>query len=249
MKSYWLETTGSIEKGVGFSQFSPLHICWLIAFLLFAVSVCRLYRRLDQKGRGVARNVMAAAIVADEIFKMAVLFIGGHYTKNYLPLHLCSINIFLIAYHAWKPSHVLDNFLYAVCIPGAVAALLFPGWTKLPLANFMHIHSFTLHILLAVYPMMVLSGGDMKPDRRTIPKSLGILGCFAVVALIVNLILDTNYMYLMYAPKSTPLYFFQKQFGNHLIGFAVLLPLVLEGMYLPFALQGKRRSRSAVHTA
>lgn len=249
MKSYWLETTGSIGKGVGFSQFSPLHLGWLAVFVLFAVTMCLFYRQLDSKGRRSTRNWMAAAIVADELFKMAVLFIGGHYTKNYLPLHLCSINIFLIAYHAWKPSHVLDNFLYAVCIPGAVAALLFPGWTKLPLANFMHIHSFTLHILLAVYPMMLLAGGDIRPDRKTIPKSFGILACFAVVALIVNLILDTNYMYLMYAPKNNPLYFFQKHFGNHLVGFAVLLPLVLEGMYLPFSLLGKRRSRSAVHTA
>lgn len=248
MKTYWLETTGSIVKGAGFSHFSPVHIGWLAVFLVFAVSVCLLYRRLDQKGRGTARKALAGAIVADEIFKMAILFIGGHYTKNYLPLHLCSINIFLIAYHAWKPSHVLDNFLYAICIPGAVAALLFPGWTKLPLANLMHIHSFTIHILLAVYPMMLLADGDIKPDRKTIPRSLGILGCFAAAALIVNLILDTNYMYLMYAPKNNPLYFFQKQFGNHLVGFAVLLPLVLEGMYLPFTLRNRKRSASALQT-
>lgn len=249
MKSYWLETTGSIVKGVGFSHFSPVHIGWLLAFVLFAAGVCLFYRKLDPKDRRIARRIMACAIVADEIFKMAVLFIGGHYTKNYLPLHLCSINIFLIAYHAWKPNHVLDNFLYAICIPGAMAALLFPGWTKLPLANFMHIHSFTIHILLAVYPMMLLAGGDMKPDRKTIPKCLGILACFAVAALIVNLILDTNYMYLMYAPKNNPLYFFQKQFGNHLVGFGVLIPLVLEGMYLPFSVKNRMRRHSQTHTA
>lgn len=247
MKSYWLETTGSIEKGVGFSQFSALHIGWLVFFLLFTLGVCALYRTLGEKNRRLARYIVAGAIVADELFKMAVLFIGGHYTKNYLPLHLCSINIFLIAYHAWKPNHVLSNFLYAVCIPGALAALLFPGWTKLPLANFMHIHSFTLHILLVVYPLMLLAGGEIRPDWRTIPKLLCILGSFALVALVVNMVLDTNYMYLMYAPKNNPLYLFQKTFGNHLVGFAVILPGVLALMYLPCVKLGKRSSVSVRH--
>lgn len=247
MKTYWLETTGSIEKGVGFAQFSPLHIGWLIGFVLFTTGLCLLYRRLNPKGRRVARAVVAGAIVADEIFKMAILLIGGNYTKNYLPLHLCSINIFLIAYHAWKPSHVLDNFLYCICIPGAMAALLFPGWTKLPLANLMHIHSFTIHILLAAYPLMLLSGGDLTPDYRTIPKCVGILGVFAVIALAVNLILDTNYMYLMYAPKNNPLYWFQKNCGSHLAGFAVLLPLVFGLMYLPFSRHRKAQPHPAHH--
>ena len=118
MKSYWLETTGSIEKGVGFSQFSPVHIGWLCLFVLFTAGLCLFYRSQDGRGRSITRKAVACAVVADELFKMAVLFIGGHYTKNYLPLHLCSINIFLIAFHAFRPNRVLDNFLYAVCIPG-----------------------------------------------------------------------------------------------------------------------------------
>lgn len=247
MKSYWLETTGSIEKGVGFSQFSLLHLGWLGFFLLFSVGMCAVYRKLDSKKRKTARYVISGAIVADELFKMAVLFIGGHYTKNYLPLHLCSINIFLIAYHAWKPSHVLSNFLYAVCIPGALAALLFPGWTKLPLANFMHIHSFTIHILLVVYPLMLLAAGEIRPDWRTIPRLIGILGAFALVALAVNLLLDTNYMFLMYAPKNNPLYLFEKAFGNHLVGFAVIMPCVLALMYLPYAHLRRHKAVSLKH--
>lgn len=242
MKSYWLETTGSIEKGVGFSHFSTLHIGWLVCFVLFTGGLCMVYRRRESQGRQRLRRIVAGAIVADEIFKMAVLIIGGHYTKNYLPLHLCSINIFLIAYHACKPGRVLDNFLYAVCVPGALAALLFPNWTKLPLANFMHIHSFTIHILLAAYPIMLLSGGDIRPDAKYIPKCLGVLAGFAVVALTVNLILDTNYMYLMSAPKNTPLYWFDQKFGNHLVGYLVLLPLILAAMYLPFLIRRKRHT-------
>lgn len=247
MNSYWLETTGSIKKGVGFSHFDALHLGWLAVFAVFTMALCLYYRRQDAAGRGRLRKGMACAIVADELFKMAVLFIGGNYTKNYLPLHLCSINIFLIAYHAWKPGKVLDNFLYTVCIPGALAALLFPSWTKLPLANCMHIHSFTIHILLAAYPIMLLAGGDIRPDYRKIPRVLTLLACLAAVAQAVNLWLGTNYMFLMEAEKGNPLQWFEKAFGSHLIGFAVLIPLILVVMYLPWVCIRRRQSAAAHH--
>ena len=121
------------------------------------------------------RFTFAVLLIADELFKVIGLAAYGNYTPQYLPLHLCSINILLTAVHAVKPSRLLDNFLYVVCIPAAVAALLFPTWTALPAANFMHIHSFTVHILLAVYPIMLTAGGDIQPRLRFIPNCLAFL--------------------------------------------------------------------------
>lgn len=245
MESHWLETTGSIEKGVGFSHYDPLHLGWLAVFLVFTTALSLLYRRADGSRRAALRKGMACAIVADELFKMAVLTIGGNYTVNYIPLHLCSINIFLIARHAWRPGKVLDNFLYLVCIPGALAALLFPSWTKLPLQNLMHIHSFTVHILLCAYPIMLLAGGDIQPDWHTVPKVLGLLGCFAAAALIVNLWLGTNYMYLMEAEKGNPLLWFEQNWGNHLYGFPVLIGAIILVFYCPVTLVQHQRRRAA----
>lgn len=249
---YLLATTGTIEKGVGFDMFGPCHLIWLAGFAVFTVICCLVYRRLGEKARRWTRIVMAGAIVADELLKMAVLFIGGNFTKNYLPLHLCSINLFLIAWHAFRPSKTLDNYLYVACVPGALAALLFPSWTALPPTSLMHIHSFTFHILLACYPLMLLVAGDIRPDLRTLPKVILLLGCLAGIAAITNAILGTNYMYLSYASKSNPLYWFEKNMGDHLWGFAVILPLLVLGMYAPQIVQGirkicVRRGRSAHH--
>ena len=160
------------------------------------------------------------------------LIAHGNYLFDYLPLHLCSINIFLIAIHAWHPTEMLSNFLYTVCIPGAMAALLFPSWTKLPVLNFMHLHSFTVHILLITYPVMVTVGGDLKPDWRQLPKSLLFTLCLAVPVYGVNLALDTNFMFLMYAEEGNPLLLFEQMFGNHLLGIPVLATVFVGAMYL-----------------
>ena len=167
---YLMEAHPEIEISVCLlytsSYFGPLHLAWLAGAALFAAACVFLYRKSVPARRRHIRWLFAALLLADEAFKVACLLAGGNYRASYLPLHLCSINIFLIALHALCPSRLLDNFLYAICIPAALAALLFPTWVSLPAANFMHLHSFTVHILLASYPIMLTAGGDIRPQAR-----------------------------------------------------------------------------------
>lgn len=241
---YFMETSGTIPDGMGFSLFDRTHICWLAAFLIITVGCCFWYRRLEQNKRSIWNKSVAVLLLLDEVYKMIVLFIGGNYSWGYLPLHLCSINIFFIVWHAWKPTKLIDNFLYTICIPGTLAALLFPSWTRLPALNAMHIHSFTVHILLALYPIVLTVAGEIRPDWRTLPKCIGFLLLLAGVIYGANLALDTNFMFLMGAGKGNPLYWFEKSWGSHLWGFAVIVPSVLIVMYLPLELYRMRYKKN-----
>ena len=236
-----METVETIPAGVGFGQFTAYHICWLVAAALIVVGICFFYRRLDGEKRAIWRKVVALLLIADEVYKMVFLFLGGRYLLSYLPLHLCSINIFLIAFHAWKPGKTLDAFLYTVCIPGALAALLFPSWAELPEWNFMTLHSFTVHILLILYPIVLTAGGDIEVHPRNIPKCLGLLVAMAVPIYIFDLIFDENFMFLMYAEPGNPLYIFEQLWGSHLLGFPVIIAGVVAVMYLPGVIRRKLR--------
>ena len=242
---YFLETTDTIMDGVGFSHFDMLHIGWLVAFLACAVLCCIWYRHLSETGRDRWRKVLAILLVANEVFKDVMLLIGGRFAAAYLPLHLCSINIFVVAYHAWKPNKMVGGYLYTVCIPAAMAALLFPSWTKLPFGNFMHLHSFTVHIMLALYPIVLANAGETKPQPRDIPKYLLILVGLALIALISNLLLDTNFMFLMSADEGNPLYLFEQLWGSHLLGYPVLITAVLIVMFVPMMLLRKLKEKKA----
>ena len=241
---FFFDTVETIPAGAGFAHYGSLHLCWLAVFAAFAVLGSLCYRRCGAVGRGRWRKTLAALIVADELFKMACLFIGGNYSAKYLPLHLCSINIFLIALHACKPRWKgLGNYLYMVGIPGAISALLFPSWAELPLQNFMHIHSFTIHILLAAYPIIVTAGGDIKPDPRQLPRCLLLLAATAVPLRFLNPLLGTNFMFLNYAEPGTPLVWFARHWGSHLLGFPVLIAAVIIIMHLPPLVWRKLRAK------
>ena len=240
---YFLDTVDSIVEGVGFAHFGVLHLLWLCLFVVLTAANCIWYRRLGEKGRSIWKKTMAVLLITDEIFKDVMLIIGGRFSAGYLPFHLCSINIFAIAFHAVKPGKLLNSFLFTVAIPGAIAALLFPTWTALPLGNFMHLHSFTVHILLAMYPIVLAVAGELNPQVKDIPKCLLFLAGMAVPIYGLNLLLETNFMFLMWADKGNPLYLFEQLWGNHLLGFPVLIAAVLIVMYVPLILFRKFKKK------
>ena len=252
MMEYFLFTKGTIPKGLGFSQFDTVHITWLM-IMVFALVYCGYrYKHLSPTGRIRWKKAMALLLIADELFKQACLIIGGRFTLGCLPLHLCNINIILIAAHAFRPSKTIGNYLYTVCTPATVAAMLFPDWTKMPVMNFLHLHSFTLHILLAVYPVVLTVNGEIKPCVRDIPRCLGMLLAMAAVIYVVDVMLDQNFFFLMDAPKGTPLYWFEKNWGDHRLAFPVLIGAVLAVMYIPIELwqaHEKRKDKKIPKTA
>jgi hypothetical protein len=95
----------------------------------------------------------------------------------------------------------------------------------------MNIHSFTVHILLATYPIMLTYSGETNPQLKYLPGSLGVLAALACVAYGMNLIFDTNFMFLMYAHPGTPLIWFAENWGSHFLGFPVLISAIAVAMY------------------
>ena len=102
MEHFW-DTVDTIGEGFGFSLFGARHLVTLALYIGFAALSCKLYKAADEKKRAQLRGLFAVLLLADEAFKQIGLQIGGNFNWDYLPLHLCSINIFLIALYAWKP--------------------------------------------------------------------------------------------------------------------------------------------------
>lgn len=239
MNHDFLQTVETILPGRGFPLFGTIHLTWLAVFLLIAVINCCWYRKRSATARMRWKRAVAILLIADEIFKFTVLAAGGNLSWFYLPLHLCSINIFLILWHAISPNRHIGAFLYTVCIPGAVAALLFPAWNTLPVSSAMHIHSFTAHILLALYPVVLTAAGEICPTLRQLPWCLAMLAVLAGGIFGVNLLLGTNFMFLMYAEEGNPLAWFAAHWGSHLWGFPVIAAGVIVVMYLPLFFRKK----------
>ena len=65
----------------------------------------------------------------------------------------------------------------------------------------------------------------------------------AVPIYFINLVLDTNFMFLMQADPGNPLAIFEQMWGNHLLGFPVIISGVLIVMYVPLEICRKIKGR------
>lgn len=239
-------TKDQVPEGVGFQTFGLLHILWLLGALLFFVAACLFFKKLPKDRQKKALKALGIFIFTTEVVRDLILAALGQFTWEYLPFHLCGINILLIFFDAIKPTKIVRSFLYYFAIPGAALALIFPNWTVLPFWNLFHINSFTIHILLVLYPLLLVTGGLVSTELKDACKGVALLIAMAIPVYFLNLLWDTNFMFLMEPDSGNPLEFFQQALGSHLWGFPILLPVVILIMYLPMHLLKKAKEKSAV---
>ena len=250
---YLWNTVETVDRSKcdGFSHFDTGHMEWLVLFLCFAFLCTVIYLKAGG-GRKRIRQAFAVVMIADEVLKYIIAAVNGISALAYLPLQLCSLSIIIVILHAlfapagWHQnifSRYAGNFLYLIGLPAGLSALLFPAWTALPpFANLMSIHSFSVHIMLVTYVIMLLVAEEIRPEIKTIPVNICVLIAMAIGVYLFDVRFGMNYMYLVHLSPASPLAPFAA-LGDYRIGYAIILVALVLVMYGLPAFFRKRRSR------
>jgi uncharacterized membrane protein YwaF len=109
------------------------------------------------------------------------------------------------SFYAWSKRRSWGIFYVLVCVPGALAALLFPNWSRYPLWNYMHIHAFVSHGLIVAFGIWLMMGQVLEPHWKDlwIPALFGGVGCLILYP--INRWLGTNYWFLNWPSAGSPL--------------------------------------------
>ena len=206
------------------------HFFWLAVLLFLIVFLGRAYKASDESRRQRIRLIVAGLIMLDEIAKDLVVPLSGQWEWEFLPLHLCSISVFAVFFHALTGNRLLEEYLYALTLPTALMAMVFPDWTSaLPFWNFMCLHSFTIHLLLVLYPCLLLYGG-FRPSAGRLAAIVPIVALLAAVMHFVNIALGTNFFFVNGSPEGSPLEFIEDRIGK---GYLLAFPLIAVMLWLP----------------
>ena len=225
----------------GFGLFSAVHGIYLAAAALSALLLCLFYRRSGAEKRRRLRLVLASSALALELLRAVLLMISGNYTIGRLPLHLCAIAVYLSFFHALRGGRLTGQFLYAFCMPGALAALLFPDWSYYPGLHFMTVCSFALHILVFCTILMQVAGRDIRPDIKSLPQCLGIMLAIGIPVYVFDILTNTNYLFLNWPSPGSPLELFAfLGRPGYLLGYIPLIAGVWLILYLPFVMKNKK---------
>ncbi len=239
MWRYFFTPEQEIPSDVGFSLYGPEHIPALVILAILSAVIVTLGCRMTKRSRGLLLKVLAALMVAMEVIKDLVLGNMGSFSVGYLPLHLCSLDMFICLYAAWHPdSDGAGQLVWALCLSGGMAALLFPDWTRFPVIHFQSIHSFVYHAMLVQFSLISVITGQIRPRVERLWKVLLFLVIAAVPIYGINVVLHTNYMFLLEPVSGTPLELCARLPGQwgYLLGYLILAAAILVVLTLPFSL-------------
>jgi hypothetical integral membrane protein (TIGR02206 family) len=241
MFKYFFNEYTHTPPGGGFGVWSPEHFAVLGVITLLTAILCIVYRREDTKKRLVTLRALAIICVGSEALRQIVTLLTGQYNAGNIPVSMCNFSAYFLCIYAFTGLRQLEEFSYAVGLPGALLALISPAWANLPLANFYALYSFFMHGLVVALTLALIISGDFKPNPRYLGFTVLFIAVSAPLIGFMNTKLNTNFYFLETPAPDSPLIFISDIFGTgwrYIIGFILLVLFLWVLLYLPWIIYG-----------
>lgn len=217
--------------------FLGMHHQIALAVLLILAAAMFLWQNPGEREKKMLRYGMAAVLLFNEATWHLWNGVNGIWSvQTMLPLHVCSVLVFLGAVMLITKNYTIYELMYFLGIGGAIQAYLTPD---LGIYGFPHVRFFQVfisHGLIILSAIYMTAVEKYRPTPMSMLRVLGILAVYAAVIFPLNLWLGSNYLYIAHKPYDPSLidmlapwpYYIPQLAGIALIEFGIL--------YLPFAL-------------
>lgn len=215
------------------------HLTFVTSLMIIMVALAIFfglrYKGADARTKNKVLIISAIAIDAFEIFKIIIESIDTpDFWQRSLPLFLCSIQLITIPLAAFTKGRLKEaslDFVFIFGLLGAVLGTYAAGqnYASYPVLSFTNVVSGITHSISGFCALYIVISGLAKTSmkKKNIWITFSILGGFAIAALIANLALDYNYMFLMRG-DGTP----YDLVYNMVNGNAVLYPILVIALFL-----------------
>lgn len=234
---------GYTRRAEGFLSWQHLVFVSLLMVAMFLLAVV-FGRRNRGKNPQISNRVLAVAAVlmnAVEIAKILIrCFAEGSWTPwlGELPLYMCSIQLITLPLAAFSKGRLKEAALDFVSLFGVLGAVLGTycagnNYSCYPVLSFDNVFSGITHSVAGFASVYIMIAGLAKMHRHNMGIACAIIIGFGIVAYAVNLVLGTNYMFLMRG-DGTPYDILYRLLNGH----RVLYPLGVVGLFLIYIFIG-----------
>lgn len=231
-------------QGEPFKLFGTFHLAWLalvtgiVLFLIFG------WKNPSEKAKRRARyTLVTIMIVAESAWHLWNIYWGHWKVQTMLPLHACSMMINVSMIMLLTRSFSLYEIVYFFGIGGAMQPLLTPEADIYGFPHFRLFQTLIAHSTLLISGVYMTTIEGFRPTWRSLRRVLLYVNLYAIVIFGGNLLLDSNYLYVMHKPPTASLLDVMGPWPWYLLtveGMAVVLFILL---YLPFAIKDWRNQR------
>lgn len=188
-------------------------------------------------GRGMTL-VLAAAVVGWITIRLAL---GQFDYKTDLPFDICNFVALALPFLMWQPRLKVQEILYFWIMAGTLQAVLTPhlfeGFPHFTFVKYWTVHSGL--IVFAIYATVVF---QLRPTWKSLWKSFLYLQCYIAILFCINLLLGSNYAYLMGKPPTASAFDYLGDYPWYLLVSEGVALFFFALVFLPIHFSGKKRA-------
>ncbi len=230
--------------GAPFVLFGTWHLIALLVIILLNIGMLG-FRNSSLKTRTAVRWVMAIILWSDEASWHIWNLYWGHWSlKTMLPLHICSLLIWLAGFMLIFKIYPIYEFVYFIGIGGALQALLTPDAGIYGFPHYRIFQTMISHGFLLTSGIYMTTVEGFRPTWKSFWRVVIGLNIYAVIIFPINLLLGTNFLYINSKPSTASLLDMLPPWPYYLIYMEVIGALIFLLLYIPFLIKDRRRNRS-----
>ncbi|HET9908630.1 MAG TPA: TIGR02206 family membrane protein [Anaerolineales bacterium] len=187
------------------------------------------------------RWLLALILIANEIAWHYWNVAYDNWTiQTMLPLHLCSLLVWLGALMLVTRSYRIYEFMYFMGIGGAIQALATPGIGIYGFPHFIFFQYFISHGLIITSAIYMTTVIGLRPTWKSILRVVIWMNIYVVIIYFVNVAIGSNYLMLLEKPSTPSLLDRLPEWPLYILymeGIGLVTCILL---YLPFAIKDWR---------
>lgn len=194
---------GFKQKPVG--MFTLTHIITLIIFLILIGITIYLLKNISVKNLEKLTKITAVIFVCLELIKIICTLVKKDYVlDHYLPLYFCSMFIYALILSGFCKGIFQKMGIAFIASGGIIAGfsfLIFPttSFMSYPLLHYFSLHSYIYHSMMIILGVLYLLKGKYLFSKKEMIYYLIFCLFFSLIAVGLNIIYDTNFMFYHYA--------------------------------------------------
>lgn len=205
-----------------FDLFGPVHLISIaIPILMVSILIYMYYQNPTNK----YNVILAISIILIRSVRYGFdIYYGLFNPLDLLSLHICHINLILLIICLIKPNQKIFMFTFLIGIPTALMVALFPGSIH-PEPGLMRAVFFIMsHTMLVVSSIYILIINKFNITKKDLYAYYLYSFITIIVVYIYNVVMNSNFMYLVKGPKGTILETLDNTLG---VGYVLSIYLIL----------------------
>lgn len=184
-----------------FRLFGTQHVIVLALLLVLCIVLPWWAKRYLSEGRRLALSRAMAVLIsfAALIYPPLQWWLGHFNYRTDLPLDICNLLALVLPFVMWRPSFRVHEILYFLVLGGTLQAIITPHLED-GFPHFIFLKYWIVHAGLVLYVVYATVVFDLRPNRRSVWRAFLALQLYALLVLGFNLLLGSNYVYLLGKP-------------------------------------------------